>query len=199
MVFFKKQHANKKLGELELPPLPPLPEKEKTTAKEEPPEKPLIFPEPKEIKEEIELPPMPKLEPERIKEEIAPEQMPSMLPELGPPIKEVAKPLPELEIPKQEPFFKEEQLVIKPEKKEIISLIKPKERVTKPKAMFVESDMYRQMLNSLNSVESRIRESDDIIKNLNEIKNVKDKEFEKWRLQLEELQRRIMLVDKTLA
>ena len=202
--FFNKRYSEKKIREL--PPLPPLPEL--TPFEEELPE----------------LPPMPELEPRRIKEEISglgyvegvqkdnlnqkisglgyakgiqkelgyEEQS---LPELPPLIEDIEN-LPLLPIKtlpiKTKPYLKMSM------EEEPEPATKPVES-KKPKSLFIDSSNYKEMLEHLGEVEARLKESADIIKNLNEIKNAKDKEFEKWRLQLEELQRRIMLVDKTLA
>lgn len=65
--------------------------------------------------------------------------------------------------------------------------------------IFVRTDKYRDILGSINTVNSKISECDMLIENLNQIKNTKDKEFGKWSVSLEEMQRKLLVIEKSLS
>ena len=64
--------------------------------------------------------------------------------------------------------------------------------------IFVDIDAFRTLLNDLDGIRNDIKSSSDILQHLSEIKNSKDDEFEKWRLALEDLQKKIVYVDKII-
>ncbi len=150
--------------------------------------KKLDIPPPPEDLELPELPPLPGEE-EEIKK---PEEVPKEIPELKPIREETIpiKPIPT--IPSHE---------IEPEKEEIkkpIAVVKEQRFPPTGKEMFVKADRYRELLKSVNIVKGKIKESENILERLNEIKNIKDKEFEKWRTLLEDMERKAVYIDKTL-
>jgi len=63
-------------------------------------------------------------------------------------------------------------------------------------------DTYRVLIdrftNNISLVRKKVKESENYLKRLNGIKNAKDTQFEKLRVQLEDLQRKSMYVDKSL-
>lgn len=70
--------------------------------------------------------------------------------------------------------------------------IQPKENV------FVKVDEYREILEGTNRIRDNLKEATEVILRLNELKGEEDKEFEKWRLELEDVQRKLMYVDKII-
>ncbi|MCK4521193.1 MAG: hypothetical protein KAU20_01375 [Nanoarchaeota archaeon] len=125
-------------------------------------------------------------------------------------------PLPELP-PVPTPLNEERPLPEMPEKKELPSLelpeIKreeePEEKAAAPVEqefeiehpeghVFVKADKYKGILSSVNVIKRELKGADGCIDRLNELKNRKDKEFEKLRVQLEDIQKRSISVDKSL-
>lgn len=175
MIFSKL--LKKKTKKLDIPPPPPA----------------LDIPPPPEDLDLPELPPLP--------EEIMSEEKKGTTPE--PPMK-----FPEF--PKIEPIT-EEVMPIKPiptlpthefepkkkEKKET-TVVKEKRFPSVGKDIFVKADQYKEILESVDVTKRKIRESEKILERLNEIKNIKDNEFEKWRTLLEDIERKSVYIDKTL-
>lgn len=64
--------------------------------------------------------------------------------------------------------------------------------------VYVSVGSYRAALNDLNLIRAKVKESEDCIERLNEIKNLKDKYIEQFRAKLEDLQRKSLYVDKSL-
>jgi hypothetical protein len=74
--------------------------------------------------------------------------------------------------------------------------VEEKKKVHGP--IFVNVNSYRDALNCVTSIRSKIKESEDHLQKLNDIKNSKDKYFEQFRTKLEDLQRKSLYVDKSL-
>ena len=64
--------------------------------------------------------------------------------------------------------------------------------------LFVRVDQYKNILEGISSIKSKLKSAEDVIGSLNDIKNTKDKEFEKWRAELESIERKLSYIDKTL-
>tara|TARA_Y100000310_G_scaffold57465_1_gene52657 strand:- start:780 stop:1523 length:744 start_codon:yes stop_codon:yes gene_type:complete len=64
--------------------------------------------------------------------------------------------------------------------------------------LFVKHDSYRSILEGISIIKDRLKQSEDLALSLNNIKNSKDKEFERWRTSLEDVQRKLIYVDKIL-
>jgi hypothetical protein len=73
-----------------------------------------------------------------------------------------------------------------------------KPRLERGGSIFVNVDDYREILNSTSTIRSSLGEAEDIVSRLNELKNEKDKEFDKWRLKLEDVERKLIFIDKTV-
>ncbi len=173
----------KKKEELELPELPPiddLPEFDDL-----PNLKPDISPKPampKPMQEEQPIPTMPKLQP-----------------------RPVVQPMPQLQpkpivsggysIPKLKP-------ITSPETEDMNEEIRmpppPKNRPMINAPSYIKAENFKEMLGGVQVVKDNLRECDEIFGRLNQIKNDEDKEFEKWRSRLEDLQRKLIYVDKVL-
>lgn len=64
--------------------------------------------------------------------------------------------------------------------------------------LFVDIESFRTMLTDIETVRNDIKTSEIILQHLQEIKNSKDKELERWVTQLEDIQKKINYVDKVL-
>ena len=54
------------------------------------------------------------------------------------------------------------------------------------------------MLNDIDMIKDRLKGSEGLLSELDEIKAIKDKEIEKWRESLEDIQKRFNFIDKKL-
>ncbi|MFH0979093.1 MAG: hypothetical protein V1837_07380 [Candidatus Woesearchaeota archaeon] len=121
-----------------------------------------------------------------------------------------------LPIPQPEAFSPKPEVLMQPEKIEIPieHLIKPRvteaaqpeisrERILKAigmqKPLFVRVDDYREIIDGAAEIRNNLKEASDIVVRMNELKNEEDKEFEKWRLELEDMQRKLMYVDRIVS
>jgi len=64
--------------------------------------------------------------------------------------------------------------------------------------IFVRVDDYREIIDGTGRIRNNLKEATDIVLRMGELKNEQDKEFERWRLQLEDVQRKLMYVDKVI-
>jgi len=103
-------------------------------------------------------------------EPIVPPSMPKPFTEITPDLKEV-----------------EERQIEKAVKKKILD-----------KPLFVNANDYKSVLGALTTIKTKVNDSEKILAELNELKNIKDKTFEKWRTDLEDIQRKLLYIDKTL-
>lgn len=62
---------------------------------------------------------------------------------------------------------------------------------------YVKAESFRDIMENVNEIKKKIKESDDILIRLNEIKNKEDKEFENWNIRFEDIQRKLVYIDKT--
>lgn len=81
-------------------------------------------------------------------------------------------------------------------REEILKKIEHREEPQGP--LYVKSDDYRGILEGAARIRDNLKEAADIILRMNELRNEEDKEFEKWRLQLEDIQRKLTYVDKII-
>ncbi len=64
---------------------------------------------------------------------------------------------------------------------------------------FVSVDEYRSILENSNRVRAKLVEAEEFVRRLNEIKAEEENAFEKWRVQLEDIERKLAHVDKVIA
>ena len=64
--------------------------------------------------------------------------------------------------------------------------------------VFVSVQDYQEILNSVNSIKSKLGEVDDTFHKLTQIKTGQEKELEEWRKSLEDVQRKLTYVDEVL-
>ena len=66
------------------------------------------------------------------------------------------------------------------------------------KPIFVEVEDYRRVLDYIQEIKNDIKTSENVTARLEEVRAAKDKEFDKWHHALEDIQRKLLYVDKTL-
>jgi hypothetical protein len=107
-------------------------------------------------------------------------------------------------LPSEQP---EEKLAIKPRvhhvprkegpsKEQVIASV---EKRPEPKGpLYVPVEDYKAVLDGTEHVRNNLKEATDVLGRLNELKNEEDREFEKWRGELEDIQRKLTYVDKII-
>jgi len=204
-LFFKKKV--KDLPPLDLPPSPT--RIEQRSFSDLPPLPPI--PKSGAMKEESfshleELPPLPEIEHEKV------ETDKYEFPEL-PPLPEIEHEeprehmMPEHEAQEWHDFFKEPEKMT-PETLPHIEAPKPLKALELPEVeerqfhdlrpLFVKSDDYKEIMRGIQEIKAKVNESDSILLNLNEVKNQKDKEFQKMHNQIADIQRKLVYIDKTV-
>ena len=214
---FLKREKKDTLDELDLPPAPPslegfedsMPElpdfpdfgDEKISApKEEMPK--FDFPEEEQNapalgkEDPMEFPSFPEMEEKPMP--IQPFNMPQQFPEPQP------MPEPEQNIIAEEQPAEEEQEAMPSEAypKAAGRLFSHEKRALRQrptsKTIYVSVDNFKATLGSINMVRSDLRKSEEALMKLESIKNAKDKSFDKMKSSLDDLQRKLIFVDKTL-
>ncbi len=219
--FLKRE--KKSLDELDLPPAPPplegfeeselpeLPEfpelEEKISAPREEPKfdfpgkgapefpKEAEFPEMSDLGKE-ELPEFPEMQ-EVGEEPAAPLMSAPIPPIISPQIPEQMPAMPEQKTEELKSSFTEEAYpkitgrLFAPEKRAL------RERPT-AKTIYVKVDKFKATLGSINMVRSDLRKSEEALMKLENIKSSKDKSFDKLKLSLDDLQEKLIFIDKTL-
>lgn len=66
------------------------------------------------------------------------------------------------------------------------------------KTIYVKVDRFKATLGDINKVRSNLRKSEEALSKLENIKHLKDKSFDKVRASLDDLQKKLIFVDKTL-
>ena len=64
--------------------------------------------------------------------------------------------------------------------------------------IYVKLDEYRDILDIMNLIKSKLSEAKLTMGKINEIKNEEDSELELWKSELDEVERKIQFIDKTL-
>ncbi len=182
MAWFKKKKAK---AALEIPP-PPTPEE--------------AFPEKKAVAEKLEIPDkfheikfpkeeVPEIEEFELEEEHEVIKQPEEVAEteeLFKPVLEVAKP----EIPEM------------PELPEIPEIIEGKAEPVRMAAaegpVFVKSRDYQEVLGKITKIKENVQQTENTFNRMNEIKNEKDKVLNQWKESLEDIQRKLIYVEKVL-
>jgi hypothetical protein len=177
-----------------LPELPPPPS---------PPEFPMPEGDIPSIKPPSELPEAPSFEPEEAPIELPEAPVPEMpempLPEFPSGEEEIAPPI-EADTGHIEPIVPEEQPVEMPVEEVPQFEVPEKETVRRPVGpAFVSVDEYRNIMEHSNRVRSKLSEADEFVHRLSEIKADEEKTFDKWRAQLEEIERKLGQIDRVIA
>lgn len=106
---------------------------------------------------------------------------------------EIREILKETKIPQEAPRRIDKPL---PQKDALKKVSEEKHFLKEP--IFVKTNQYQNMLDNINQIKNKIKECDFISESLNDIKNKKDNVFNKWRSNLEDMQRKVSLVEKSL-
>ncbi len=64
--------------------------------------------------------------------------------------------------------------------------------------IFVKIDEYRDVLDILNLTKEKLNEAKDILNTITHLKNEEDGEIENWHNELEEIEKKVSFIDKTL-
>ena len=64
--------------------------------------------------------------------------------------------------------------------------------------VFVKIEEYKELLDIIELIKNKLVEAKAILAKINGLKNQEDGELETWRTELEDVDRRISLIDKTL-
>jgi hypothetical protein len=64
--------------------------------------------------------------------------------------------------------------------------------------VFVRIDEYKDVLDIMNMIKNKLEEAKETLGKINELKNEEDAELELWHTGLEEVERKIVFVDKVL-
>jgi len=162
------------------------------------------------------LPPLPNIGP--VKEEVQ-ELKPILEIGKGKPIKETLKePLPELkkelelpplpDLPPLPEFEEPEEIKIEPKVKPgrtkplaletLPALDKRKYEYPGLKPLFVKGSDYRSIINGVNTIKKRILEAEKIFDDLQNLKKRKEKQRNEWVSLLEDVQRKLVYVEKSI-
>lgn len=66
------------------------------------------------------------------------------------------------------------------------------------KEVYVRVDKFKSVLDGISMIRASVRKSDEALMRLENIKNSKDRAFDKVKLSLEDLQKKLIFIDKTL-
>ena len=132
------------------------------------------------ISEELEVPAAPPTS----------EELPEFPSEAAPKVKKAEK---EVEIVSKDVVEKEEGYAIQLQKGEL-----GEREELKPKPIFVDLQLYKDMLDEVGLIKSVLKENEDALARVAEFKQDEDKEFKKWQDQLLDVQRKLIFADKTL-
>jgi hypothetical protein len=64
--------------------------------------------------------------------------------------------------------------------------------------VYVKIDEYKSVLDTMNMLKSKLNEARTILAKINDLKNEEDAELELWHTGIEEVERKVEFVDKTL-
>ena len=81
---------------------------------------------------------------------------------------------------------------------DMIESLKETRNLDFSKPLFVLIDNYRGVLEELSETKNLLKNSEDILFRMNGLKNEMDKKYGLWNSQLEDVQRKLVFVDKTL-
>jgi len=126
------------------------------------------------------------------------EEQLTFIPSEIPPIQFEEAPLPEPMTEEPAPLVVEERPMMQIRTE--APVLEDLERVhvaTRP--LFVAVSDYKAILAGVNSVRSKLMEVDHVIGKLNTIKNEEEQYFERWRTQLEDVEKKLNYVDQIIA
>lgn len=66
------------------------------------------------------------------------------------------------------------------------------------KPLFVKIDKYREVISTMNQIKSKLKDADEVLAELNKIKNQEDSEIESWHADIEAIKSKLMAIDQAL-
>ena len=120
-----------------------------------------------------------------------------LTPESIPPLPQA---IPELghEAIAEEPIFMPQTAYPKIERRLFSKEKRDFREVRSGKAIYMKVDEFKTILGSINLVRSDLRRSEETLTKLENIKNAKDRSFDKFRNSLDDLQKKLIFIDKTI-
>ncbi|MBW2967791.1 hypothetical protein KY362_04855 [Candidatus Woesearchaeota archaeon] len=141
--------------------------------------------------------------PDHDAEDIVPEKIPPLegIPEPPPgmgkkPLRTMPRPAPSrraIEPPQPAPM---EHPAIEPAPSIYIPEEEPRRTVRGP--LFIRTDRFRTAIDNIEQIKAMFKEEDNIFFAINEIKNTQDQRFESFRQGLEDIQRKLLFIDRAL-
>ena len=105
--------------------------------------------------------------------------------------------LPTFPIPKKRvvsPVEKIEEEAVKSQQEEL----EEREELKLRKPIFVDLDLYKEMINEITLINSTLKEGKDSLARMDEFREDEDKEFSKWENSIKDIQKKLIYADKTL-
>lgn len=82
--------------------------------------------------------------------------------------------------------------------REELGELEEREHLSLKKPIFVDLDLFKSMMDEVGMTKKNLKAMDDGISRLEDFRGDKQKEFEKWRKALEDIQRKLIYADRTL-
>ncbi len=199
--FLKRE--KKEEDELDLPPAPPLHQTETDDFSFDDKEFGLDLPDMPDLKE-----PEPKLDiPDFGMEQDELPSLPDIEPQI-PPIRapfaaepQIPEPVP---TPPPVPIVEPEPATLQPEPEEVVMpkhrIFAREKRYERParREVYVKIDKFRAVLENINTIRGDLRKSEELLMKLENLKNAKDRSFDKVKSSLGDLQKKLIFADRTL-
>ena len=99
----------------------------------------------------------------------------------------------EVSRPQEKPLFEEHEKEIEPQQSQ-----EPPQQMGEDTDLFIKVDKYEQAMRILEGVKDSFRKTEDILKNLQTIKQKEDREITTWNAQIQKLKEKIVSVDSIL-
>jgi hypothetical protein len=187
---FKEEELPEELPEA--PALPDVPEAHKIGVAE----KPHVHPTEEAAKEEAPKPTFPEL-PEHPAHDVVPDKVPPLegLPDAPAFIPEEPSPVVE-EAPAPEPMKIPEEAL--PTMEYLAEDVTPLKRRVPQGPLYIQTDRVRAVLDDIEQIKAKFKAEDDVFFRINEVKSNQDQRFEDFRQTLEDMQRKLLFIDRSL-
>ena len=153
----------------------------------------------KKKKAELEIPPSPKMGEDIPKPAAEKMEIPDVFHEIkfsGEDVSELAEQPTEKPIEAKSQAMFEAPIVDIPEMPELPDIPEIPNKTDGP--IFVKSRDYQEVIGKIGKIKDNVQHTEEIFKRMNEIKNEKDKVFTEWKRSLEDIQRKLIYVEKSL-
>ncbi len=68
-----------------------------------------------------------------------------------------------------------------------------------PRPTFVAVEDYKRIITDTNTIRSKLMDAENFVRRLSDLKNEEERAFEKWRVQLEDVEKKLNYVDQLIA